>query len=854
MYTEYGKRRNDERDAMMANRRITVSHLQRQNQHPFEPAESHNYPSVTTQRIPRPSTGKHVKLKSSVRDAGSNVPPCDYNNYYSAQQPRSQPKPLDYRRQLLNNHAGPTGILKHNNSSTSNSNYSKRRPLAYELKPYEYFNNATRNSNSIQPTSTKNTNSLLQQHYSGQNYNINYNLNFTKNQYNILISPPTTTTTPGLVPRTVPSYDENNHFDNHYQYHYQNNGRNYKNNNISADHHRYSYNQYLDHQEQLQHSTKSFYLDEKPPFGVGDITSPLDGGGKMQREEIIIEHSQLVGDGSGPGAVIISAGGPAGQDQRAGQQPLLHGGKGGGKLTAINRSHHFTQIIAALAVSIGPLAAGLGKGYSSPAIASLQEVHLRQRGNYTAFSVDDQQASWIASLSLLGALFGGMFGGVAMQYGRKRVLTLMALPFSLSWILTVFAKSVETMFFTAFVGGFCCAIVSTVTQVYISEISSPDIRGFLSAIQKIAGHLGMLISYLLGAYLDWRQLAMLVSVAPIMLFISVIYIPETPSFLVLRGCDEEAHRSLQWLRGPHKNVEIELDTIRSNVRTSRMNLLNRMSSMSATATSTGQPLPTHHQPPSSYLPEVLRSWQLPRISFDAVATNVKAVMRNARLVKPVSITCGLMIFQRFTGANSFNFYAVSIFSKTFAGMNPHGAAIAVGFVQLLASMLSGLLIDTVGRIPLLIVSSVFMSLALASFGSFVYYGQTNKLIATANFDLDEPVGNNDWIPLLCVLVFTVAFSLGISPISWLLVGELFPLEYRGIGSSIATSFSYFCAFLGVKTFMDFQALFGLHGTFWLYACISCAGLFFVIMVVPETKGRDLEEMDPKYVRTLTINR
>ncbi|XP_058816158.1 facilitated trehalose transporter Tret1-2 homolog, partial [Topomyia yanbarensis] len=350
-------------------------------------------------------------------------------------------------------------------------------------------------------------------------------------------------------------------------------------------------------------------------------------------------------------------------------------------------------------------------------------------------------------------------------------------------------------------------------------------------------------------------LAMLVSVAPIMLFISVIYIPETPSFLVLRGCDDEAHRSLQWLRGPHKNVEIELDTIRSNVRTSRMNLLNRMSSLPATTTSTGQPLPTHHQQSApSYLPGFVRSWQLPRVSFDAVATNVKAVMRNARLVKPVSITCGLMIFQRFTGANSFNFYAVSIFSKTFAGMNPHGAAIAVGFVQLLASMLSGLLIDTVGRIPLLIVSSVFMSLALASFGSFVYYGHTNKLLATANFDLDEPVGNNDWIPLLCVLVFTVAFSLGISPISWLLVGELFPLEYRGIGSSIATSFSYFCAFLGVKTFMDFQSLFGLHGTFWLYACISCAGLFFVIMVVPETKGRDLEEMDPKYVRTLTINR
>ena len=92
-------------------------------------------------------------------------------------------------------------------------------------------------------------------------------------------------------------------------------------------------------------------------------------------------------------------------------------------------------------------------------------------------------------------------------------------------------------------------------------------------------------------------------------------------------------------------------------------------------------------------------------------------------------------------------------------MNPHGGAIAVGFVQLLAAILSGLLIDTVGRIPLLIISSVFMSLALASFGSYVYYEQSHKIIASTNVDMEAFV-NTDWIPLLCVLVFTIAFSLG----------------------------------------------------------------------------------------------
>lgn len=116
------------------------------------------------------------------------------------------------------------------------------------------------------------------------------------------------------------------------------------------------------------------------------------------------------------------------------------------------------------------------------------------------------------------------------------------------------------------------------------------------------------------------------------------------------------------------------------------------------------------------------------------------------------------------GPNSFNFYAVKIFRQTFAGMNPHGGAVAVGFVQLLASMLSGLLIDTVGRIPLLIVSSVFMSLAFACLGSYIYYEQGARALAAHVLDFDtlapDTAGNNDWIPLLCVLIFTIAFSLG----------------------------------------------------------------------------------------------
>ncbi|XP_014356999.2 facilitated trehalose transporter Tret1 [Papilio machaon] len=487
----------------------------------------------------------------------------------------------------------------------------------------------------------------------------------------------------------------------------------------------------------------------------------------------------------------------------------------GGATQTSRKSRHLPQVLAALAVSLAPFSAGLGKGYSSPAIASLQGPANATRRD---FQLTDQQASWLASLSFLGALFGGMAGGAAMRHGRRRVLSLAAAPCSISWLLTVVATSVRMMCVTAFLGGFCCSILTMLSQVYISEISVPDIRGCLSAVLKIVGHLGVLFSFTIGAYLDWQQLALCISAAPLLLFCTILYIPETPSYLVLTGKDEEAYKSLLWLRGPNSDVAQELATIRTNVLASK-NFSQRQNQMSS----------------SQFIN-----------SLDVRTMN--------RLLGPILVTCGLMTFQRFSGAHAFSFYAVPIFRKTFGGMNPHGAAIAVSFVQLLASCLSGLLIDTVGRLPLLIVSSVLMSMALAGFGSYAYYEEVHRNQRIQNVMFHQTVGQNDWIPLLCVLVFTIAFSLGMSPISWLLIGELFPLEYRAFGSAMATAFSYLCAFVGVKTFVDFQQALGLHGAFWLYASISVGGLCFVVCCVPETKGKDLDEMDPNYVQSLSPKR
>ncbi|CAH1113962.1 unnamed protein product [Psylliodes chrysocephalus] len=448
-----------------------------------------------------------------------------------------------------------------------------------------------------------------------------------------------------------------------------------------------------------------------------------------------------------------------------------------GEIFVTQKTEYLGQVLASLAVSLGPLTAGLGKGYSSPAIASLQQ------SDADAFPVSGQQASWLASLSLLGALFGAPIGGIAVRWGRRRTLVLAGVPLSFCWILTLFAVSVEIMCFSAFISGFLVAIVQLSAQVYVSEIAAPSIRGGLSALLKIAGHTGVLVSFVGGAFLNWRQLAGFISLVPALMCIILINVPESPGWLVLRGRDQEAEKALRWLRGDTADLQLELALLQAHVLTR----------------------PIQKDPVTLF----------------------------QSLKSPVFIACGLMFFQRFSGANAFYFYVVSVFKETFGNTNPHTAAVAVAVVQLLSSLLSGLLVDSAGRLPLLVASSVLMTMALASFGSFAYYEEIHPKL--------NP--NLDWIPLLCVLVFTVAFSLGISPISLLLVSELFSLEHRGFGTALATGFSYFCAFVGVKTFVDFQEWLGLYGAFWLYAFISICGLCFIVCCVPETKGRDLTEID-----------
>ena len=416
----------------------------------------------------------------------------------------------------------------------------------------------------------------------------------------------------------------------------------------------------------------------------------------------------------------------------------------------------------------------------------------------TLFFLPQNEGSWVASLSLLGAFFGSLPAGMSIRYGRKRVLCAVAVPFTLSWMLTVFATNVYMLYAASLLGGVCTAIIAVVTPVYISEIAHPDIRGCLCALSKLSSNIGMLLSYLLGAFLNWRELATVTALAPACLFFAALLIPETPSYLLYCGRDTEAAASLSWLRSG-RDVARELTTMKANIATLRRHKMR--------------------DPPS--------------VAF-------------RDLIRPLFVTCGLMVFQKFSGANAFNFYAVPILSETFVGLDPYRAAVVVAFVQICAGLASSALVDTVGRRPLLVFSNMLMSAALAAFGGYVYL---KGLDTNEDMFARQHWRQSDWVPLFCILVIEIAFALGVSPISWLYIGELFPLKHRGFGA-LAASVSYACSFASVKSFVDLQLALGLYGAFWLYSSLSALALVFTVVFVPETKGLSLQEMQEQSKSTL----
>jgi len=444
------------------------------------------------------------------------------------------------------------------------------------------------------------------------------------------------------------------------------------------------------------------------------------------------------------------------------------------------------QFAAALAASISAFILGNWLGWPSPIQPQIQDIHgTANPSSIWYLRLSDDDFSWIGSLILLGALVGSMMGGSVMdRWGRKRTLLVLAVPLVLAWFLTVVSVHVSMIFIACLVSGLCCGICSVVCPTYIGEISTPQLRGTLGFMFQLSLCFGMVFSSIMGLGLKWRLISAIMEVIPLVWFISVASVPESPVFLARQGRRREALQSLRQLRGPDFNIELELKQLEESLK-AEMATVPRWSDLSE---------------PWAY--------------------------------KPTAAAAALMFFVGLSGVNPASFNAVAIFNAAGSTIDDNLCAVILNVTQVVVNIAATFLTERMGRRLLFLISELICCVSMTTLGTYFYFEQIDA----------DSVTNIGWLPLTSLVLFNAGFALGVGPVPWVMAGELVPGKIKGPAVSVATFANWFSCFLVAKTFIYIQEGLTRAGTFWLFGVFCLCGALFAYFLLPETKGKSPEEI------------
>jgi len=388
---------------------------------------------------------------------------------------------------------------------------------------------------------------------------------------------------------------------------------------------------------------------------------------------------------------------------------------------------------------------------------------------------------------LAGATIGALSGGRwADHFGRRKTLIGTSAIFVLGAIVCAAATSLAMLVIGRAIVGLGIGLACSTVPVYISEVSPPEARGWQVSLFQLAITVGILAAYLVdygfAARGSWRWMLGLAAVPGAILGLGMIPLPESPRWLARYRHPEAARAVLQRIRGT-TNVGAELGEILGSLAQS----------------------------------EEHGRW----------GDLLHAAVRPALI-----IGIGLALFQQVTGINTVIYYAPTIIQA--AGIpSASGAILAtagIGLVNVLMTLVAMWLLDRVGRRPLLLTGIAGMTVTLAVLG-FVFHtgGQNNS--ATA------------WVAVATLMAYVAFFAISLGPIFWLLIAEIYPLEIRGLAEGTAAGANWISNLLVAMTFLTLLDSMGPSRTFWLYGGLAIAAWFFSYYLVPETKGRSLEEIE-----------
>ncbi|MDR7242647.1 sugar porter family MFS transporter [Priestia megaterium] len=448
--------------------------------------------------------------------------------------------------------------------------------------------------------------------------------------------------------------------------------------------------------------------------------------------------------------------------------------------------HSFLRTII-LVSTFGGLLFGYDTGVINGALPYMSESDQLNLNSFTQ--------GLVTSALLFGAAFGAVVGGRLADYnGRRKTILYLAILFFVSTIGCTISPNAAIMILCRFLLGLAVGGASVTVPTYLAEMSPAESRGKMVTQNELMIVTGQLLAFTFNAIIGnmlgenphvWRYMLPIAAIPAVFLFFGMLRVPESPRWLVSKGKNNEALTVLQKIR-ESKRAKSELQEIES--------------------------------------------------AYEQEAKMEKATFKDLTtpwVRRVVFLGIGIAVVQQITGVNSIMYYGTEILKD--AGFQTEAALIGNignGVISVLATFVGIWLLGKVGRRPMLITGLVGTTTALLLIGIFSLLFEGSAALP--------------YIVLALTITF-LAFQQGaISPVTWLMLSEIFPLRLRGLGMGVTVFCLWGINFLVGLTFPVLLASIGLSTTFFVFVVLGIGAILFVKKFLPETKGLTLEELEQRF--------
>jgi SP family arabinose:H+ symporter-like MFS transporter len=475
------------------------------------------------------------------------------------------------------------------------------------------------------------------------------------------------------------------------------------------------------------------------------------------------------------------------------------------------------------------------------------------------FDLSEIQAGWVVSAPSFAAMFAMLFSGrISDLVGRKKTLIFVAFLYAISAVFSAMANSYEMLYIARIIGGIAFGAALVLAPIYIAEISTAENRGKLVSLQQLNIVFGFFAAFLSNYFFNkyntteslfltdenvWRWMLGVELIPATIYFVLLFFVPQSPRWLYLKGKFEEAKKVLIKIHGFERGG-MEIAAIEENIDSEE----------------------------------------------NTSKLKIKDLLKpSLRFILVIGLIVGVL--QQITGINAVYFYATSIFKQTGIGTDAaFSSGVLLSTISVIFTFVAIYLIDRMGRRPLLLIGTAGIAVSLLvcayGFNEATYqlskedihqfeFSNAEKLLpfadklydndVTFKNDLKNVLGSkiyskndgaileaattiNANLILIGILGFIACFAFSLGPVMWVLLSELYPIKYRGLAIGVIAFINSLISSLVQLVFPWELSNLGNALTFFLFGAVALLGFFILLKILPETKGKSLEELEMEFIR------